>query len=63
MKAVEEMISFGTLREITVEEQSTYQGPVHYVTLLKEASVSTKVRIVSNAAMPNFKTGRYCSKV
>ena len=63
VKAVEEMISFGTLREITVEQQSTYQGPVHYVTLLKEASVSTKVRIVSNAAMPNFKTGRYLNDV
>ena len=29
VKAVEEMISFGTLREITMDEQATYQGPVH----------------------------------
>ena len=30
---------------------------------MKEASVSTKVRIVSNAAMPNFKTGRSLNDV
>ena len=60
VEAVNVMIEAGTLRIISREELATYSGPVHYVTIFpvyKEDSVTTKVRVCTNSAMPNKHSG------
>ena len=56
---VEEMkkaIGEGKVRRITEDEMTAWHGPVHYITtfgVVKPESVSTRMRIVSNAALRN----------
>jgi uncharacterized membrane protein len=66
VEAVEEMITAGALRELTEGEMVQYKGPVNYITLFpvfKEGSVTTKVRICSNAALPNPTSGLSLNEV
>ena len=58
---MDKAINAGSLREISAEEQARWNGPVHYVThfgVINLDSKSTKVRVVSNSAMPNANTRR-----
>ena len=50
----------GTIRKLEEKEMNEWTGPVNYNTLfpvIKEESVSTKVRIVSNSAQINHRAG------
>ena len=50
----------GKFREITEEEQTAWHGAVHYITVfpvIKPGSLSTKTRVVSNAALKNSRSG------
>jgi hypothetical protein len=54
------MLQAGAVSEITPEMESEYAGPVHFVTIFpvfKTESTSTKLRLVSNAAMKNARCG------
>ena len=57
---MEKAFQSGAVRELTREETEEWSGPVHFLTLFpvhKEASVSTKLRIVSNSALVNALSG------
>ena len=52
-------IEAGSLRKLSSEEMSSWNGPIHYITLfavLNNDSKSTRVRVVSNSAMKNAHT-------
>ena len=54
-------LATGAVVELTPQDMIDWKGPVHYIThfpVKKESSASTKVRIVSNSAMPNSRTGK-----
>ena len=53
-------IGRGTFREISLEEQKTWRGPVNYIAhhgVSKPSSKTTKVRIVSNSSLSNNNSG------
>lgn len=65
-QAVEEMIEGGALREITEEEAEAYTGPSNYISIFpifKVGSQSTKIRMVSNSAMINQRSGLSLNQV
>ena len=57
---MEESLQRGAARPLSEAEIMRYKGPVHYITLfpvITPSKVSTKVRIVSNSAQKNSKSG------
>ena len=60
IKEMEKAIAEGTVKELSREEIDNYAGPVNYnnhFEVLKEGSVSTALRIVSNSAQKNARSG------
>ena len=60
IKEMEKAFDEGTVSELSEEEMDSYNGPVNYnnhFEVLKEGSTSTKLRIVSNSAQKNARSG------
>ena len=55
------MIRLETFVELAQEQMTDYNEPIQYSTILpviKESTISTKVRVVSNSAIHSSRTGR-----
>ena len=60
IKEMEKATAEGTVKELSREEMDNYLGPVNYnnhFEVLKESSISTALRIVSNSAQKNARSG------
>ena len=54
------LVENGALVEISPQEQSTWSGPTHYLPIqavIKEESVTTPLRLVTNSSLTDHKTG------
>ena len=54
------LIENGALVEISAAELSTWTGPIHYLPIqavIKEESVTTPLRLVTNSSLQDHKTG------
>ena len=57
---IQKAINAGTLRKLSMDEMKEWVGPTNYNTVfpvIKEESVSTKVRVVCNSAQINSVVG------